>query len=155
MKIKKSNLFNQKIICLLLLVILFLFSGSCKSYAQSYAPYLLDGEFVMEDGAADYSICGIKLFLVNKSDKNISKVNLVFFLFDKDGEPAIECRNKLEFKVERVIAATESCDFCIGLDKYMNSIPSESLYVDYLYLSKIEYEDGSSWEDPFGLMAFK
>ena len=37
----------------------------------------------------------------------------------------------------------------------MNQFPEEALYVDYLYVSRIEYEDGSLWEDPFGLTAFK
>ncbi len=152
---KMLSFINQKIICHLFICLLVLFTSSCKSYAQSYVPYLLDGEFVMDEESDDYSICGIKLFLVNKSEKNISKVNLVFFLFDKDGEPAIECRNKFEFNIEQNLTASESCDFCIGLDKYMNTIPSELLFVDYIYLSKIEYEDGSFWEDPLGLMAFK
>ena len=37
----------------------------------------------------------------------------------------------------------------------MNSVPEDYLIIDYLYLSKIEYEDGTVWEDPYGLIAFK
>jgi len=132
-----------------------LFFGSCKAYTQDYVPYVLNGEFVMEEGVSEYSICGVNLFLLNKSEKNIRRVNLVFFLFDKDGEPAIECRNKLEFSIEENIAASESSEFCIGLDEYMYSIPTEELLLDYLYLSKIEYEDGCVWEDPYGLVVFR
>ncbi len=151
----KNKIVNKKLIYNLLIILFILFAGGCKCYAQDSAPYLLNGEFVMEEDVDEYSICGIKIFLLNKSEKNICKANLAFFLFDKDGEPALECRNKLEFCVEENLSASESCDFCIALDKYMNSIPTENLFVDYLYLSKIEYEDGSVWEDPFGLLAFK
>ena len=81
-------------------------------------------------------------------------MNIVFFLFDKDGEPASECRSKLSFEAEKAIASGEQASFCISLDSYMNTIPSEALVVDYLYLAKITYDDGSVWEDPLGLMAF-
>ena len=128
---------------------------SCKNYAQDYSPYVADCDFVMDEGAEEYSICGIKCLVMNKSDKNIKSLNLVFYLFDKDGEPATECQSKLEFNIEKDIPAGQSVSFCISLDKYINTIPSENLFVDYVYLSKIEYEDGSTWDDPLGLIAFK
>ena len=134
------------------------FAAGCKGYSKDTfdsIPYLADGEFVMEEGAEDYSICGVNLFIFNKSEKNISSINTVFFLFDKDGEPASECRSKLSFEAEKTISAGEQVSFCISLDRYMNTIPSESLFVDYLYLAKIVYDDGSVWEDPLGLAAFK
>ena len=134
------------------------FAAGCKGYSKDSfesIPYVADAEFVMEEGAADYSICGVNLFIFNKSEKNISSINIVFFLFDKDGEPASECRSKLSFEVEKEISAGEQASFCIPLDRYMNTIPSESLFVDYLYLAKIIYDDGSVWEDPLGIAAFK
>ena len=85
----------------------------------------------------------------------MKKINLVFFLFDQDGEPAYECRSKISLEIERKISAGEKSTFCISLDNFMNSVPSELLMVDYLYLAKIEYEDGTCWEDPYGLIAFK
>jgi len=134
--------------------VLFLISA-CKTYSLDSIPYVMTGEFVMEENAADYSICGVDIFLLNKSEKAIKNINLVFFLFDQDGEPAYECRNKISLEIERKISAGEKASFCVSLDNYMNSIPSNLLLVDYLYLAKIEYEDGSCWEDPYGLTAFK
>lgn len=136
-------------------IICMLMMAGCKAYTQDSVPYVMNGEFVMEDKLSDYSICGIDLYLLNKSEKEIKSVCIVFFLFDKDGEPASECRNKISFEIEKYLSGGEDSSFCISLDKYMNSIPSEPLLVDYLYLSKIEYEDGSLWEDPYGLVAFK
>lgn len=133
------------------------FAMGCKGYTKdsfNVIPYVADAHFVMEEGAADYSICGVNLFVFNKSEKNISAINIVFYLFDKDGEPASECRSKLSFEVEKMIPAGEEISVCISLDKYMNTIPSEELFVDYLFLAKIVYEDGSVWEDPLGLAAF-
>ena len=128
----------KKITRLITILVLLFFAG-CKGYSLDTVPYLINGTFVMEDN----------------SQKEIEKISLVFYLFDKDGEPAYECRNKISAEVEKVLGAGEDCNFCISLDKYLNSIPEDSLQVDYLYISRIEYEDGSVWEDPFGMVAFK
>ena len=144
----------KKIIRLITILVLLFFAG-CKGYSLDTVPYLINGTFVMEDNSPDYSICGVDFYLMNKSQKEIEKISLVFYLFDKDGEPAYECRNKISAEVEKVLGAGEDCNFCISLDKYLNSIPEDSLQVDYPYLSRIEYEDGSVWEDPFGMVAFK
>lgn len=140
---------------ILFFILFFTQMFSCKSYSQDFIPYVLDGEFVMEDGAAEYSICGAEFFLLNKSNSEIKKINIIFYLFDKDGEPASGCKNKISLDIEQVVGSGEESSFCISLDKYMNSIPEEKLLLDYLYLAKIEYEDGNVWEDPFGLVAFK
>lgn len=128
---------------------------SCNGYSLDSIPYVISGDFVMDEGSKEYSICGVDLYLFNKSEKEISSVNVVFFLFDKDGEPAVECSNKISAKIEQIVPGEEDCNFCLSLDRFMNSVPEEELLVDYLYLSKIEYEDGSCWEDPYGLAVFK
>ncbi len=151
MKIVRRKIYR----ILLFMMFLILFGTGCKTYSLEKIPYVMTGDFVMEESSADYSICGVDFFLLNKSEKEIKNLTIVFFLFDKDGEPAFECRSKISAQIERDISAGEDCSFCMSLDNFMNSIPSEYLIVDYLYLSKIEYQDGSVWEDPYGLVAFR
>ncbi len=135
-------------VCTILLI-------SCKAYSQDTVPYVISGEFVMNEDSEDYSICGVDFYLLNKSEKEIKTINIIFFLFDQDGEPASECRNKISVEVEKCLIGGESCSFCLSLDSFMNTVPASPLLIDYLYLGKIEYLDGSLWEDPFGLVAFK
>ena len=151
MKIVRRKIYR----ILLFMMFLILFGTGCKTYSLEKIPYVMTGDFVMEESSADYSICGVDFFLLNKSEKEIKNLTIVFFLFDKDGEPAFECRSKISAQIEKNISAGEDCSFCMSLDNFMNSIPSEYLIVDYLYLSKIEYQDGSVWEDPYGLVAFR
>jgi len=151
MKIVRRKIYR----ILLFMMFLILFGTGCKTYSLEKIPYVMTGDFVMEESSADYSICGVDFFLLNKSEKEIKNLTIVFFLFDKDGEPAFECRSKISAQIEKDISAGEDCSFCMSLDNFMNSIPSEYLIVDYLYLSKIEYQDGSVWEDPYGLVAFR
>ena len=138
-----------------LCITFFLAFSGCKAFSLDSVPYVISGDFEMEDGSADYSICGVNFYLLNQHEKDISKITIVFFLFDQDGEPAWQCRSKISAEVMLNLESGESTNFCISLDQFMNSVPEELLLVDYLYLAKIEYEDGSVWEDPYGLTAFR
>ncbi len=140
--------------------ILFLFSFvliffGCKNFSIESLPYLVAGEFVMEEDSENYSVCGLDFQFYNQSVKEVKEISVVFFLFDKDGEPAYECSNRITIEIETRIEAGDSFKKCLSLDRFMNQFPEEKLYVDYLYVSRIEYDDGSLWEDPFGLTAFK
>lgn len=135
-----------------------LFAGvfsACSITPVETLPYLIAGDFVMESDSDDYSVCGLDLQFINQTEKEVSEFSIVFFLFDRDGEPASECSGRIAFDVEKVVDAGDSIKKCISLDKYMYTIPEESLLVDYLYVSRIVYADGSVWNDPYGLMAFK
>lgn len=146
----------KKISFVYLFVLMFvLLVSGCKSNSFEPVPYVVAGEFVMDENSEEYSICGVNALVLNKSEKNICSMNMVFFLFDRDGEPAGECQSMLSFEIEKSILGNQKAAFCVGLDKYMNSVPEEVLQVDYIYLSKIVYEDGSVWEDPYGLAAFR
>lgn len=150
----KNKIIKKLFVCLIFLIITLIFNG-CSITPNEIIPYLVSGDFVMEADSEDYSVCGLDLLLVNQSEKDISEFSIVFFLFDKDGEPAGECSNRISFDIERFVDAGGALKKTISLDKYMNNIPEELLFVDYLYVSKIIYADGSVWEDPFGLVALK
>lgn len=140
--------------CYIFSVLCFLFL-SCCSFALESLPYVLSGQFVMEENSPDYALCGIDFTLLNKSHKEIRGMNIIFYLFDQDGEPAAECQNKISVQIEKIISPGDTAYFCMSLDSFMTSIPENNLVVDYLYIASLVYEDGSTWEDPYGFMAFK
>ena len=144
----------KKKICPIIALLSFVFL-SCSSFSLESLPYVLNGEFVMEDNSPDYSICGVDFTLLNKSQKEIKGMNVIFYLFDQDGEPAAECQNKISVQIEKKISPGETACFCMSLDSFMNFVPENFLVVDYLYIARIVYEDGSVWDDPYGFMAFK
>ena len=75
-------------------------------------------------------------------------------LFDEEGEPAYECPGRVSFSIEKEIGPDEIFEICLSLDSYMIFVPRSLMEIDYLYVSKIHYADGSVWEDPFGFSAF-
>ena len=128
---------RKKYSCSFLAFLIFLLSG-CSAFPAApdlsaltagNNPYLVSGKFVMEEDSSDYD-------------------------FDSDGEPAQECWNQLSFDIEKIIDAEDSFEICLSLDSYMASVPQSQLRIDYLFVSKICYDDGSVWEDPYGLAAF-
>ena len=54
-----------------------LFLINCKGYSEDIIPYVMTGDFVMDDSSENYSICGVDFYLLNKSDKEIKNINHV------------------------------------------------------------------------------
>lgn len=90
----------------------------------------------------------------NKLSKSVTGADFILSLFDEDGEPVF----KTDWVKFRLFLENEPLDgyeireFCINLDEYFDAdIENDASYiVDYFYTSRIEYEDGSVIEDPFG-----
>ena len=141
--------------CLKSLVCLFLviFSG-CSIFSIERKPYTLAADFVMDEGSPVYKICGANLFFYNNSEKAVKEMEVVFYLFDSEGEPASECPGRVTFVIEKDVGPDEEAQLCLSLDSFMTLIPKSLLEIDYLYVSKILYADGSIWQDPFGFTAF-
>ena len=144
---------KNKVLRLLSFFIISIFT-SCSMFSVERTPYTVSAYFVMEEKSSDYEICGVELEFYNWSQKEVKEFEIIFYLFDSDGEPAQECGNQLAFNIEKKIKPEETFRYCLKLDKYMTSIPEYMLNVDYLYVRKICYSDGSVWEDPFGMAAF-
>ena len=132
---------------------LLLFIG-CSAFPSEKNPYCVSAEFVMDEDSTEYGICGANLFFYNHSERTVKKIEVVFFLFDSDGEPAAECSSRVTFNIEKEVGPEEDLHVCLSLDSFMAYVPESMLEIDYLYVSKITYADESVWEDPYGLKAF-
>ena len=144
-----KNNFVKGFICFFILTLF-----GCSAFSIEKPPYSVSADFVMEEDSPVYKICGVDLSFYNFSKEMVKEFEVSFFLFDSDGEPAFECPSRLSFSIEKEIDADESFSISLSLDSYMIFIPQSLLEIDYLYVSKIIYADGSVWEDPFGFSAF-
>ena len=126
----------------------------CSAFSLERSPYTINADFVMDEESSVYKICGVELSFSNLATETVKEFEVVFFLFDSDGEPAYECPNRLAFSIEREIGPDEDFSVCLSLDSYMTFVPQSLLEIDYLYVSRITYTDGSIWVDPYGFSAF-
>ena len=139
--------------CKLLILFICMTFFSCKAFTAEKIPYLIESSLVMED-SSDYEIAGLKLSFLNRSDKKVSEFTIVFYLFDEDGEPASFCRSNVVLTVKNEIDAGQKLEACLNLDSFFFYEPEVNYFADYVYISRIVYEDGTSWNDPFGLMVY-
>lgn len=148
MKIKK--LYRQLWVAFFLIIM----NTSCSVFARDNVPYVINGTFVSESNIAEYEICGVDIYFLNKSDKVVNSFTVVFFLFDEEGEPVNTTKSNLVFRINESVESKESINLCLSLDQYMNYYPEEDYFIDYLYVSNISYTDGTEWSDPLGLQVF-
>ena len=123
---------------------------ACSAFSAEKVPYNIEGNLEMDE-SEDYEIAGLNLYFYNRSERTVKEFTIVFYVFDADGEPASFCRSNISFSVKKTIPAQEAIDVCLSLDSFFIYVPDEYCTADYMYVSRILYEDGSVWQDPFGL----
>ena len=142
-------------VILRILICALVLSGCASLKAQKV--YLIYGEMdepsartVQDDSCVQKSgsLC-YNFTFENCMDKEIGSADLVLSLFDEDGEPVF-AGDWILYHWEHSVLPGEIIEDCIILDGYFDFEP-ECLYLtDYFYASRIEYTDGSVFEDPFG-----
>ena len=120
-------------------------------YARS--PYRIKGEVSVGADAAFYEYAGIALTFYNASGRAVRKFFAVVFLSGSDGESPFTEGNCVTLEYDENIAPRTAVRAEFGLDDYISEVPDEAYQIDFLYVSKIEYDDGSVWEDPYGVYA--
>ena len=146
----KNHFLSSKVI---LIFMCSLFTA-CAGFAREKVPYSINGEILVGEDNQDFNIAGLDLNFLNKSEKCVENFTLVFFLFDQDGEPVANGYSNIVLKITEKVPANDYYTATVSLDDYLVEVTDETYQLDYLYVSRIEYEDGSFWEDPLGLHAF-
>ena len=129
---------------------------SCTSTEAFNCPYLISnprvelGEF--ED---QHNYAGMHFSLYNKSSQTIKSFTLSCMLYDEDGNNPFVGSNCIVSKCRWDLESGKSIDFVINLDPYISRVPDEAFIVDYIYLREINYADGSSWKDPYGMYCIR
>ena len=120
-------------------------------YART--PYRIHGEVSVGADAELYEYAGIALTFYNASGRTIRRFSVVVFLSGSDGESPFTEGNCVTLEYDENIAPRTAVRAEFGLDDYISEVPDEAYQIDFLYVSKIEYDDGGVWEDPYGVYA--
>lgn len=128
-----------------------LFSRGYVSYARDTCPYSIDGYVSVSSESAAFKYAGMNITFYNKTGKDIARITFNFFLYDEDGNPPFPGNNCVTVDCVQTVKAYDTVDFCVSLDEYIATVPDEPYQTDFLYAGRIEYEDGTVWEDPYGL----
>jgi len=134
-----------------LLIFVFEFMGFLC--AREKLPYAISGMVnENEEGLSEQKT--MELSFDNLSKKEISSFTTVMFVFDQEGNSVLKNKNSLVLKFEERVLPGENLAVSVLLDSYVYDTEDEYYEIEYLYVSIIEYCDGSYWYDPFGLKRF-
>ena len=128
---------------------------SCVHEGDIINPYFV-GEakvFVGEEKGV-FSFAGAYIDFYNNSQKNISSVDFSFCLYDKNGASVGFSGNMIESSFSKRIEGESSKTFIVNLDKVLGPYTDSEYKIDFVRIKKIEYEDGSIWENIFLLSDF-
>ncbi|AEE16750.1 hypothetical protein [Treponema brennaborense] len=131
--------------------LIILIAAGCKMDAS--APYVISKP-VCKIGAQD-GICrfaGVFFDFYNASAKTVSAIEIHCMIYaDSGGKNPFIGSNSIRSRFERPIAPQELKNLCAVLDAYITVIPEKPYIVDQFFIAKIEYTDGSTWTDTFGI----
>ena len=134
---------NKLIICILCFAF--------PLYART--PYHIKGEVSVGEDTAFYEYGCVALTFYNASKRTVRKFFVVVFLNGNDEMISFSNENPIVFECDENVAPRTAVRTEFSLDDLISEMPDEACQIDFLYVSKIEYDDGGVWEDPYGVHA--
>lgn len=143
-----------RLFMLLLLALSLFVSAACSSMDVIGRPYTV-ADAVVEVGerTGAYDFAGARFTLYNDSPKDISSFTVSFLVYDGDGLNPFVGTNCVVKDFDTPISANAWADFSVSLDSLLPGAPQDTFILDFFYVKKISYADGTSWADPFGMHA--
>lgn len=144
---------QEKIKKILFCILVIFQYTSCSVFSQNSIPYGIRGSIsVCEvEGKSEIYVTGE---FDNIDKKEVSSFTVVFMVFNSEGEISFQGKSNLVIKVSNSVLPGTKSDFQIPLTELLTGINTLSLGIDYLYVSRIDYFDGSIWADPFGFCLY-
>ena len=116
-------------------------------------PYRIKGEVSVGENTAFYEYGCVALTFYNASKRTVRKFFVVVFLNGNDETISFSNENPIVFECDENVAPRTAVRAEFSLDDLISEMPDEACQIDFLYVSKIEYDDGGVWEDPYGVHA--
>lgn len=133
--------------------LLLLCSCSLKNEIKN-PPYAVSNP-VLEDGTGTNgcNVGGLFFDYYNKKQINVVKLEVKFCIYDKETKLSVIKKGQISATLNSEIAGGEKRKLCIPLDSYITTFNKDRYIVDQFFVSRIEFSDGSTWEDVLGIYA--
>lgn len=142
---------KTKIKFILIVAFLFLLI-SCGTTGVFSCPYAVSCQGLeLGEHGDEYKFAGARFSILNDSARTVRKFTLSFTLYDSDGNNPLIGSNCVVYPCERTILPGETEEFTVPLDQFVSDVPEEPYSLDFIYIREIDYSDGSSWKDPYGM----
>ena len=131
--------------------------ASCGYTATEPPPYIISAPYTDITGNLyNYNYAGIRFDFFNRSGKTVRQITASFMLFDsKTGTNPFYGSNVFEIAWSEKIMQSEKREVILSLDMYLHAVPAEPYLIDFFYISEIQYTDGSTWKDKYGVYSIR
>jgi hypothetical protein len=130
-----------------------LLGTSCITDTETEPPPFVIGKPVSVAGNREgyYKFAGVEFTFYNSSDKNVSGMSVSMMVYDRvtNKTPFIGSNN-IKANFDGGIAAGEEKLFIISLDPYIYAAPGNPYIIDFFYILRVVFGDGSEWVDRNG-----
>ena len=148
--------FKWLLLLLELAVTAMLVSGCpAQLWNNASPPYTVTAPVYRLAGPDDIcSFCGVFFDFYNKSEKEVIYIKICMNIYDsQSGALAFDGAAELTCGTQCHLQKSQKTNFCVSLDQYNFELANQTPYIDNFYISRIEYTDGTSWTDVFGVYA--
>lgn len=137
---------NKQIVLLYLII----YSLTSCSISSPEFPYIHSKPIMsLEKNPENYLIAGIIFEYINKTDKTVEEINLMFTCSDSSGKTIpLSKGNPVFARSKQKVYPFCKTTFVISLDQVIKTIPTEEWILEPFIITQILYSDGSKWEDP-------
>jgi len=98
-----------------------------------------------------FNYAGLVFNFLNTAQENVDSITVSFMLFDAGTqESPFIGSNKFEITKFDLVLPNENKKVIISLDRFIYIAPAEPYLIDFFYVSKIHYTNGSTWQDKYG-----
>ena len=146
---------NKSLVFIIIVLFLSVLSCSQNSSDITNPPFAVTQPEYRSSKEDDRCVLGGVYFdFYNKAESSVIRLETRMNVYDrKTGKAAFLGCGTIESGNEVLIKSREQRKLCVPLDEYITVISEEGYIIDQFYISRIEYEDGSIWEDEFGVYA--
>lgn len=139
--------------CKVFILFLILCFSGISVFGKSTLPYMIEAEMRTDD-CTDYQFAGLDFNFWNKGKSRVREFTMVFCMYDEEGNPLALGKSNTVITVHAFIDSGDFYESTVSLDCFFLETPEAPYQIDYLYVSRIVYDDNSVWSDPFGFQAF-
>lgn len=105
----------------------------------------------LPSAVSSFQFAGMTFVCNNTSAKRIRSLEVSFIAYtSKAGGNPFYGSNVITALVTADIPSDSSATCEISLDEHLACIPGKPLFIDCFHVTKVAFEDGSEWTDPYG-----
>lgn len=107
---------------------------------------------LLSSAGGNFRYAGVSFEVCNTGTQKIVSMEVSFVVFkDEKGGNPFYGSNVLNAVISLDLAPSSSAPLEVSLDPRLAVIPETPFVIDCFYVTKITWDDGSEWTDPYGL----